>query len=94
MIYVKAVCIRCFVYILKIYLSLYLHTGSLQRVVAHYPQILTMPVKTVKSVVVFLREKCLFTGYQVADILRESPAVVQENRGQLEYKFQVSIETD
>ncbi|XP_068594329.1 transcription termination factor 4, mitochondrial [Cebidichthys violaceus] len=62
--------------------------GSLQRVVSHYPQILTVPVKTVKSVVVFLREKCLFTVQQVTDILRDSPAVVSENMGQLEYKFQ------
>lgn len=65
--------------------------GSLQRVVAHYPQILTVPVKTVKNAVVFLREKCLFTVQQAADILRDSPAIVVENMGQLEYKFQVSI---
>ncbi|KAM9349810.1 transcription termination factor 4, mitochondrial [Symphorus nematophorus] len=62
--------------------------GSLQRVVAYYPQILTVPVKTVKNVVIFLREKCLFTVQQVTDILRDSPAVVVENTGQLEYKFQ------
>ncbi|XP_029308659.1 transcription termination factor 4, mitochondrial isoform X2 [Cottoperca gobio] len=62
--------------------------GSLQRVVSHYPQILTVPVKTVKNVVVFLREKCLFTAQQVTEILRDSPAVVLENMGQLEYKFQ------
>lgn len=62
--------------------------GSLQRVVAYYPQILTIPLKTIKHVVMFLREKCLFTVQQVTDILRESPAVVLENTGQLEYKFQ------
>ncbi|XP_070775596.1 transcription termination factor 4, mitochondrial [Enoplosus armatus] len=62
--------------------------GSLQRVVAHYPQILTVPVKTIKNAVVFLREKCLFTVQQVTDILRDSPAIVLENMGQLEYKFQ------
>ncbi|XP_036940377.1 transcription termination factor 4, mitochondrial [Acanthopagrus latus] len=62
--------------------------GSIQRVVAYYPQILTVPVKTVKAAVGFLREKCLFTGQQVTDILRDSPAVLTENRGQLEYKFQ------
>lgn len=65
--------------------------GSLQRVVAYYPQILTVPVKTVKSVVLFLRGKCLFTAQQVTDILRESPAIVVENTAQLEYKFQVSM---
>ncbi|XP_060900544.1 transcription termination factor 4, mitochondrial [Labrus mixtus] len=62
--------------------------GSVQRVVAYCPDILTVPVKTIKHVVVFLREKCLFTVQQVTDILRESPAVVLENRSQLEYKFQ------
>ncbi|XP_031137217.1 transcription termination factor 4, mitochondrial [Sander lucioperca] len=62
--------------------------GSLQRVVSHYPQILTVSVKAIKHVVVFLREKCLFTIQQVTDILRDSPAIVMENMGQLEYKFQ------
>ncbi|KAM9322931.1 transcription termination factor 4, mitochondrial isoform 1-T1 [Pholidichthys leucotaenia] len=62
--------------------------GSLQRVVSYYPKILTVPVKTVKHVVLFLKEKCLFTAQQVTDILRESPAVVLEDLGQLEYKFQ------
>ncbi|XP_035025433.2 transcription termination factor 4, mitochondrial [Hippoglossus stenolepis] len=62
--------------------------GSLQRVVAHYPQILTVPVKTVKHVVVLLREKCLFTAPQVTDILRESPAIVLEDLAQVEFLFQ------
>lgn len=39
----------------------------------------------------FLREKCLFTVQQVTDILRDSPAVIEEDLGELEYKFQVSI---
>ncbi|XP_073347364.1 transcription termination factor 4, mitochondrial [Pagrus major] len=62
--------------------------GSIQRVVAYYPQILTVPVKTIKNAVGFLREKCLFTVQQVTDIIRDSPAVLAENLGQLEYKFQ------
>uniref|UniRef100_A0A3B5KW08 Mitochondrial transcription termination factor 4 n=1 Tax=Xiphophorus couchianus TaxID=32473 RepID=A0A3B5KW08_9TELE len=62
--------------------------GSLQRTVSHYPKILTVPMKSVKSVVQFLREKCLFTTQQVAEILRDSPAVVLEDLDQLEYKFQ------
>ncbi|XP_061776144.1 transcription termination factor 4, mitochondrial isoform X1 [Nerophis ophidion] len=65
-----------------------LREGSLQRVVAHYPAILTVPVKTVKHVVMVLREKCLFTGRQVTDILRDSPAVVLEDLAKLQYKFQ------
>ncbi|XP_061654380.1 transcription termination factor 4, mitochondrial [Phyllopteryx taeniolatus] len=62
--------------------------GSLQRLVAHYPAILTVPVKTLKQLTMFLREKCLFTVQQVTDILRDSPAVVHQERAQLEYKFQ------
>ncbi|CAK6969508.1 transcription termination factor 4%2C mitochondrial [Scomber scombrus] len=62
--------------------------GSLQRTVSHHPQILTVPVKTIKNVVVFLRENCLFTTHQITDILRDSPATLQENLDQLEYKFQ------
>ncbi|XP_017277626.1 transcription termination factor 4, mitochondrial [Kryptolebias marmoratus] len=62
--------------------------GSLQRMVVHYPKILTVPVKTVKNVVQFLRQKCLFTTQQITEILRESPAVVLEGQDQLEYKFQ------
>nr|XP_046263671.1 transcription termination factor 4, mitochondrial isoform X1 [Scatophagus argus] len=62
--------------------------GSLQRVVTHHPQILTLTVKTVNRAALFLREKCLFTVQQVTDILRDSPAIVGENMAQLEYKFQ------
>uniref|UniRef100_A0A8C4ZF69 Mitochondrial transcription termination factor 4 n=1 Tax=Gadus morhua TaxID=8049 RepID=A0A8C4ZF69_GADMO len=62
--------------------------GSLQRVVAHYPQILTVPVKRIKFVVLFIREKGLFTVQQVAEILRDSPAIVHEDLDRLEYKFQ------
>lgn len=67
-------------------------SGSLQRVVAHYPQILTVPAKTVRTAVAFLRQKCLFTMQQVTGILRDSPAVVMENTHHLEYKFQVSVQ--
>ncbi|XP_072220105.1 transcription termination factor 4, mitochondrial [Leuresthes tenuis] len=62
--------------------------GSLQRMVVHYPKILALRVKSVKNVVMFLREKCLFTAQQVTDILRDSPAVALEDLGELEYKFQ------
>lgn len=68
-----------------------LPSGSLQRVVSYYPQVLTLHVKSVRAVVRFLREKCLFTVQQVTDILRDSPAVVHEDQGQLEYKFQVRL---
>ncbi|XP_049604199.1 transcription termination factor 4, mitochondrial [Syngnathus scovelli] len=62
--------------------------GSLQRVVSHYPAILTLPTKMVKYKTMFLREKCHFTVQQVTDILRDSPAVMHEDLVQLEYMFQ------
>uniref|UniRef100_A0A8C6TSC8 Mitochondrial transcription termination factor 4 n=1 Tax=Neogobius melanostomus TaxID=47308 RepID=A0A8C6TSC8_9GOBI len=62
--------------------------GSLQRVVSHHPQILTMKMKKINHRVLFLKEKCLFTTQQVTDIFRDSPAVIQEDLDQLEYKFQ------
>lgn len=66
-------------------------SGSLQRVVVHYPQILTLPVKKIRNRVAFLHEKCLFTMQQVTGILRDSPAIVMENTDHLQYKFQVSV---
>lgn len=68
--------------------------GSLQRMVVHYPKILTVPVKSVKNAVNFLRVKCLFTTQQITEILRDSPAVVLEDQDHLEYKFQVSKRSD
>lgn len=62
--------------------------GSLQRVVTYHPQILTMKIKKINHLVLFLKEKCLFTTQQVTDILRNSPAVIQEDLDQLHYKFQ------
>ncbi|KAJ8011572.1 hypothetical protein DPEC_G00059630 [Dallia pectoralis] len=62
--------------------------GSLQRVVSHYPQILTLPYKRLNTVARFLKEKCAFTVQQVTDIFRDSPAVAHCDLGQLEYKFQ------
>lgn len=67
-------------------------SGSLQRVVVHYPQILTVPAKRIRNAVAFLRQKCLFTMHQVTGILRDSPAVVMEHTDHLEYKFQVSVQ--
>ncbi|XP_068605287.1 transcription termination factor 4, mitochondrial [Brachionichthys hirsutus] len=62
--------------------------GSLQRMVAYFPQLLTVPVTTVKHAVMFLRTKCLFTTHQIRVILRDSPAVVVDDLEQLEYKIQ------
>uniref|UniRef100_A0A3B1II46 Mitochondrial transcription termination factor 4 n=1 Tax=Astyanax mexicanus TaxID=7994 RepID=A0A3B1II46_ASTMX len=62
--------------------------GSLQRVISHYPQILSLPIKKVNAVSRLLREKCQFTVQQVTDILRDSPHILQEDHTSLEYVFQ------
>ncbi|KAG9343171.1 hypothetical protein JZ751_014148 [Albula glossodonta] len=62
--------------------------GSLQRVVSHYPKILTVPIKRVTGMSRFLREKCLLSAQQVTDVLRDSPAIVLEDTSRLEYRFQ------
>ncbi|KAF4076597.1 hypothetical protein AMELA_G00216910 [Ameiurus melas] len=62
--------------------------GSLQRVISHYPQILSFPVKRVSAVSRVFREKCQFTAQQMADILRDSPHVLEEESAHLEYMFQ------
>ncbi|XP_060727709.1 transcription termination factor 4, mitochondrial [Tachysurus vachellii] len=62
--------------------------GCLQRVISHYPKILSFPVKRVNAVSRLLREKCQFTAQQMADILRDSPHVVEEDPARLEYMFQ------
>ncbi|KAM6948203.1 transcription termination factor 4, mitochondrial [Aplochiton taeniatus] len=62
--------------------------GSLQRVVSYYPLILTMSMKKINMLVRFLKEECVFTTQQVSDILRDSPAVVGEDQGRLQYMFQ------
>lgn len=38
-----------------------------------------------------LRDKCLFTAQQVAEILYRCPQVLQEGPDELEYKFQVRM---
>ncbi|XP_062843738.1 transcription termination factor 4, mitochondrial [Trichomycterus rosablanca] len=62
--------------------------GSLQRVISHHPQILTLQAKRVNAVSRRLREKCKFTAQQVTDILRDSPHVTEEEPACLEYMFQ------
>ncbi|XP_064423453.1 transcription termination factor 4, mitochondrial-like [Latimeria chalumnae] len=62
--------------------------GSLQRVVAHCPQILSLSPKQINNTVRFLKERCLFTGQQVTEILRTAPNVLFENTIDFEYKFQ------
>uniref|UniRef100_A0A671P5B7 Transcription termination factor 4, mitochondrial-like n=1 Tax=Sinocyclocheilus anshuiensis TaxID=1608454 RepID=A0A671P5B7_9TELE len=65
-----------------------LSTGSLQRMISRYPEVMLLSVKSVNMVSRLLREKCLFTIHQVTDILRDSPEVLEEDLAKLEYKFQ------
>ncbi|XP_051874762.1 transcription termination factor 4, mitochondrial isoform X2 [Pristis pectinata] len=62
--------------------------GRLQRVSVHCPEILNLSAKQVNSTVRFLKDKCIFTGQQVTEILQTSPNVLFENFEELEYKFQ------
>uniref|UniRef100_A0A8C3YIZ5 Mitochondrial transcription termination factor 4 n=1 Tax=Catagonus wagneri TaxID=51154 RepID=A0A8C3YIZ5_9CETA len=65
--------------------------GKLRRALQSCPEILTMRQRDVESIVRVLREKCLFTVKQVAEILHRCPSVLREDPGELEYKFQVSV---
>lgn len=94
----KMMCFKSFkcqiitaLYKLILFTLFFFPPGSLQRVVAHHPQILTIKMKKINNVVLFLKEKCLFTSQQVTDILRDSPAIIHEDLNQLEYKFQVRV---
>ncbi|XP_078266761.1 transcription termination factor 4, mitochondrial [Rhinoraja longicauda] len=62
--------------------------GRLQRVVVYCPQILNLPAKQVNNTVRFFKDKCIFTGQQVTEILQTSPNVLFEKCEELEYKFQ------
>lgn len=62
--------------------------GSLQRLVAYYPQILCLPLKRVNNTARFLKDRCLFTGQEVTEIMRTAPNVLFEDHGEIEYKFQ------
>ncbi|KAI5281290.1 transcription termination factor 4, mitochondrial isoform X2 [Manis pentadactyla] len=62
--------------------------GKLKRVLQCYPDIFTVRQRDLDSIVNVLREKCLFTGRQVTQILHSCPHVLQEDPAELEYKFQ------
>ncbi|XP_032243350.1 transcription termination factor 4, mitochondrial isoform X2 [Phoca vitulina] len=62
--------------------------GKLKTVLLCCPQILTMHQRDIDSIVGVLKEKCLFTVRQVTRILHRCPYVLQEDPGELEYKFQ------
>ncbi|XP_035941494.1 transcription termination factor 4, mitochondrial isoform X1 [Halichoerus grypus] len=62
--------------------------GKLKTVLLCCPQILTMHQRDIDSIVGVLKEKCLFTVQQVTRILHRCPYVLQQDPGELEYKFQ------
>ncbi|XP_026901471.1 transcription termination factor 4, mitochondrial isoform X1 [Acinonyx jubatus] len=62
--------------------------GKLKTVLLCCPEIFTMHQRDVDSIVGVLKEKCLFTVQQVTRILHRCPYVLQEDPGELEYKFQ------
>ncbi|XP_041033555.1 transcription termination factor 4, mitochondrial isoform X2 [Carcharodon carcharias] len=62
--------------------------GSLQRVLLQSPQILNLSAKQVNNTVRFLKDKCIFTGQQITEILQTSPNILFEKSEELEYKFQ------
>ncbi|XP_072474915.1 transcription termination factor 4, mitochondrial [Notamacropus eugenii] len=52
------------------------------------PDLFTMSQQRIDALVSVLKDKCLFTGQQVTEILHSCPRVLQEDPGALEYKFQ------
>ncbi|XP_043434350.1 transcription termination factor 4, mitochondrial [Prionailurus bengalensis] len=62
--------------------------GKLKTVLLCCPEIFTMHQRDIDSIVGVLKEKCLFTVQQVTRILHRCPYVLQEDPGELEYKFQ------
>ncbi|XP_029792012.1 transcription termination factor 4, mitochondrial [Suricata suricatta] len=62
--------------------------GKLKTVLLCCPEIFSMPQRDIGGTVGALREKCLFTAQQVTKILHRCPYVLQEDPGELEYKFQ------
>ncbi|XP_043849585.1 transcription termination factor 4, mitochondrial isoform X1 [Dromiciops gliroides] len=62
--------------------------GNLQHMMHCCPDLFTMSQQRIDTLVSVLKDKCLFTGQQVTEILHSCPRVLQEDPGALEYKFQ------
>ncbi|XP_078521910.1 transcription termination factor 4, mitochondrial isoform X2 [Lissotriton helveticus] len=62
--------------------------GSLQQVIAHFPCVLMVSRKHADAVVRCLKERCLFSAQQLAEIVRTCPGILKEQPDELEYKFQ------
>ncbi|XP_074046827.1 transcription termination factor 4, mitochondrial [Macrotis lagotis] len=62
--------------------------GNLQHMAHCCPDLFTMSPKHIDALVSVLKDRCLFTGQQVTEILHSCPRVLQEDPSALEYKFQ------
>ncbi|XP_044523609.1 transcription termination factor 4, mitochondrial [Gracilinanus agilis] len=65
-----------------------LGAGNLQHVSHCCPDVFTMSPGRIEGLVSLLRDKCLFSGQQVTEILHTCPRVLHEEPEALEYKFQ------
>ncbi|XP_020844648.1 transcription termination factor 4, mitochondrial isoform X2 [Phascolarctos cinereus] len=62
--------------------------GNLQHMTHCCPDLFTMTQQRINALVSVLKDRCLFTGQQVTEILYSCPRVLQEDPAALEYKFQ------
>ncbi|XP_027731675.1 transcription termination factor 4, mitochondrial [Vombatus ursinus] len=62
--------------------------GNLRHVTHCCPDLFTMTQQRIDALVSVLKDRCLFTGQQVTEILYSCPRVLQEDPSALEYKFQ------
>ncbi|XP_068939490.1 transcription termination factor 4, mitochondrial [Petaurus breviceps papuanus] len=62
--------------------------GNLQHMTHCCPDLFTMSQQHIDGLISILKDRCLFTGQQVTEILHSCPRVLQEDPSALEYKFQ------
>ncbi|XP_051847668.1 transcription termination factor 4, mitochondrial isoform X2 [Antechinus flavipes] len=62
--------------------------GHLEHMTRCCPELFTMSQQRIDTLVSVLKDKCLFSGQQVAEIVGSCPRVLQEEPMALEYKFQ------
>ncbi|KAL6036762.1 hypothetical protein STEG23_014996 [Scotinomys teguina] len=62
--------------------------GKLKRVLHGCPEVFTMSQRDMDHVVKVLKERCLFSGQQVTELLNRCPGIFQMDPSELEFKFQ------
>ncbi|XP_015726567.1 transcription termination factor 4, mitochondrial [Coturnix japonica] len=65
-----------------------LEGARLQSLTGRCPEVLTLPRRRMEAVVRLLRERCLFTAEQLAELLRSCPRVLLEEPGRVQLHFQ------